>query len=241
MSAGLRRYPHREAAVLAVGAVLGAGLVWLGSTFARPEPVVLPVPAPVSVPTPAPPPVAVVVAPVAPPLAPPASPAPVAAQAPRARRPSLSKLPDGVFARLRRSHRQYSGEVAKLLGSGSHLLEEGASWKAMVNYSAALDLDRGNRDALMGLALCHYELGHAKETNQLLQRLLAADRTHPEALILRGFMAQLAGKSARAVEWYERALPRIDDDAVAEELRAVIAALRPVQPSSPTITASAEK
>lgn len=263
MSAELRSGP-REAAVLVGGVLLGAALVVLGSTVshreASPEraPVATapeaapPLPAVVVIREEVPVPAAVVVAPVAPEPAPvvvtpaEAPPAPAVAQAevdpPRravARRQTLRQLPDGVVARLRRAHRKYDGEMGRLLGAGAHLLEEGATWKAMVSYSDAFDLNRGNRDALMGLALCHYELGHPKETKQLLQRVLAADRGHPEASILRGFMAQLAGDSARAIEWYERALVRIDDDAAAGELRTVIASLRPPPEANATATASA--
>lgn len=243
MSHQLRRFPHREAAVLAAGALLGACLVWWGSTFARPQPVAV-APRPVvaevtAAPVALPAPVVVVPREVMTPT--PVAQAPVAAQPVRARRQSLSQLPDGVFARLRRSNQRYKGELARLLSSASQLLEDGAPWKAMFDYSSALRLDPRNRDALLGLALCHSELGHGKETNRLLQRLLAADRTHPEALILRGFMAQVAGQPARAVESYERALPRIDDEAVSDELRKVIAALRPEAPTGPTITARAER
>lgn len=261
MSTELRSGP-REAAVLVGGVLLGAALVMLGSTVshreasperapgaAAPEPVPPPLPAVVVIREELPVPAAVVVAPVAPEprpvVVPPAAPAaPVVAQAdpPRravARRQTLRQLPDGVVARMRRAHRKYDGEMGRLLGAGAHLLEEGATWKAMVSYSDAYDLNRGNRDALMGLALCHYELGHPKETRQLLQRVLAGDRGHPEASILRGFMAQLAGDSARAIAWYERALVRIDDAAAAGELRTVIASLRPQPEANPTATASA--
>lgn len=261
MSTEVRSGP-REAAVLVGGVLLGAALVMLGSTVshreASPEraPVVAapeappPLPAVVVIREEVPVPATVVVAPVAPeppPVVTPAEapPVPAVAQAevdpPRrtvARR-TLRQLPDGVVARLRRAHRKYDGEMGRLLGAGAHLLDKGATWKAMVSYSDAYDLNRGNRDALMGLALCHYELGHPKETRQLLQRVLAADRGHPEASILRGFMAQLAGDSARAIEWYERALVRIDDDAAAGELRTVIASLRPQPEASATATASA--
>ena len=245
MSDELRRSPYREGAVLALGALLGAGLVWSAATFASARPAAI---APRSVvaevaSTAVPLPLRAVVVPsgVAPSVVTPApvAPSPVVAR-PVRRRQSLSQLPDGVFARLRRSNHQYKGELARLLGSGSHLLEDGASWKAMFEYSGALKLDPRNRDALMGLALCHYELGHGKQTRQLLQRVLTVDHTHPEALILRGFIAQLAGQPARAIDWYERALPRIDDEAVSEELRNVIAGLRPQASTGPTITARAE-
>ena len=44
-----------------------------------------------------------------------------------------------------------------------------------------------------------------------------------------------------AIDWYERALPRLEDDVVADELRSVIALLRPQLTLAPTATARAER
>ncbi len=159
----------------------------------------------------------------------------------RARRTALSQLPEGVVVGLRRSGDGATGAVARELVAGARALERGTAYTAWAHFTRALVLDHDNRDALMGVALCHYELDQKRAADRALTRLLALDPTHPEASILRGFIAQLAGDQAAAIEWYERALPRLTDDAVADELRAVIAWLRPQLSFAPSATARVER
>ena len=253
---------NRPVVVLAIGVLSGAGLVELGSLLgsAPPAPPIVMV----LKTAPAPEPMPLFFA-----SPPPSEPAPQAvvkqavvkqavvkqavvkpavakqavaktARGVKARRTALSALPDGVVAGLRRSGGSATGAVARELVAGARALERGTAYTAWAHFTRALTLDRDNRDALMGVALCHYELEQKGAADRALTRLLTLDPTHPEASILRGFIAQLAGDQGSAIEWYERALPRLEDDAVAEELRAVIAWLRPQLSYAPSATARFE-
>lgn len=249
MSARVRG-TERPGVVLAIGVFVGAALVELGSFAATVppappivmvlkaapvaegppkavEPVLAPVAAPVPVPAAAP--VKVVLK------------APKASRSVRARRTPLAPLPEGVVAGLRRSGESSTGAVARELVAGARALERGTAYTAWSHFTRALQLEHDNRDALMGVALCHYELNQKGAADRALTRLLALDPTHPEASILRGFIAQLAGEENAAIEWYERAIPRLQDDAVADELRSVIAMLRPQVTLAPSATARAER
>ena len=233
----------RSAVVLTVGMVVGGGLVELGAWSAAappPAPLVMvlkasppPAPAPVVTATPTVVPPAPVAAKVAP-----REPAPMTL---RARRKVLSQLPDGVVARLRRPEASPNRVVARELIAGAHALERGTAYTAWAHFTRALQLDHDHHDALMGVALCHYELNQGGAADRALTRLLSLDPTHPEASILRGFTAQLAGDANAATDWYERALPRLEDDAAAAELRSVIVMLRTQLPPTPTATARAER
>lgn len=230
---------QRPAVVLAISVLVGAGLVELGSSFAASVPPAPPIvvvlrPAPLPEPLPAPMPAVAVVAVPAAVKAP-----PKASRSVRVRRSASSPLPEGVVAGLERNIAKATGAVARELVAGARALERGTAYTAWSHFTRALAFDRDNRDALLGVALCHYELNQKGAADRALARLLSLDPTHPEASILRGFIAQLAGDVSAAIEWYERALPRLGDDAVAEELRAVIGALRPQLSLAPSATARA--
>lgn len=205
-----------------------------GLTAAPPQPVGLPA-LPFAL---APPEVKVAQGPA---LAPATLPAPLSAGSVlKARKRSLSQLPDGVVARLRRTNHQHRGDIARLLAAGARALERGASWTALKNYLGALELAPRDEDALVGVALCRYELGQWQIARRVLNRVLARDPSHPEAFILRGFIAQLAGEPTTAIDWYERALIRVGDAALEEELRSVVASLRQESPAIRGATARAE-
>ena len=230
----------RSGVVLTLGMIVGAGLVELGAFLATapPAPPIVMVlrPAPAVEPTAAPqvkPPEPVVTAPIAM-----VKPAPKSL---RARRAALAPLPEGMVARLRRPSEGSNLAVSRALIAGANALERGTAYTAWAHFTRALQLDHDNRDALMGVVLCHYELNQKGAADRALTRLLALDPTHPEGSILRGFMAQLKGDASAAIDWYERALPRLEDDAVADELRSVIALLRPQLTLAPTATARAER
>ncbi len=236
----------RSAVVLIAGMLVGAGLVELGAWSAA-----APLPAPlVMVLTASPPAAPAPVVTAVPPGVPAAPAAPVAAKvgprepAPktlRARKKVLSELPDGVVARLRRPEVSPNAVVSRELIAGANALERGTAYTAWAHFTRALQLDHDNHDALMGVALCHYELNQKAAVDRALNRLLSLDPSHPEASILRGFMAQLDGDASAATDWYERALPRLENDATADELRSVIAMLRTQVTRTPAATARAER
>lgn len=136
------------------------------------------------------------------------------------------RLSPEVVARLRTPKGAHSEQVRRLLERAGRLLERGARWDAMALYARVLQAHPGDADALMGVALCRFELGDRKTARRLLDRLLARAPSHGPAAILRGFLEQLARRPAAAVSWYRQALEHLDDDAaLAEELRQVVAAL----------------
>ena len=229
----------RPLVVMSVGMVFGASLVGLGSLLAV-APIAPPIVMVLKAEPVAPPPMPQLFPPQWPvfpmisgPPAIPAAAPPKVSPSPRARRPELARLPDGMVARLRRAPANSNLAVSKEL--------IGAAYTAWSHFTRALQLEGDNHQALMGVALCHYELNQKRAADRALARLLVLDPTHPEASILRGFMAQLSGDSSAAIEWYERALPRSQDDEVAAELRSVIASLRSEPLTTPTATARAER
>lgn len=136
------------------------------------------------------------------------------------------RLSPEVVARLRAPTGEHSEEVRRLLERAGRLLERGARWEAMAVYARLLKAHPGDADALMGVALCRFELGERAKARRLLDRLLARTPSHGPAAILRGFLEQLAGRRASAVAWYQRALTHLDEDpALSDELRQVVASL----------------
>lgn len=230
--------------LLAAGVVLGSGLVHL-----QREPV-LPAPREErrverSVIEPVCPQAVAVVAPPAPVFVVPEKPAP--APKPTTARSTLkttgtrlTRVPSIALARLRRGNPGLSKAVAYELARGTRALEHGTAYTAYSHFLQASKFDPKNADALMGIALCHFELDQRGATKRALSKVFAIDANHPEASILQGFIAQLARDSGTAVESYQRALGRIDDDEVALELRSVIAQLGASSSDGPTATASAQ-
>ena len=149
----------------------------------------------------------------------------------------LNRVPSSVLARLRRGNPGLSKALAYELARGTRALERGTAYTAYSHFLQALKYDAKSSDALMGIALCHYELEQKGATRRALAKVFALDATHPEASILSGFIAQLAHDSGAAVEWYQRALGRIEDAEVAGELRSVISQLQAPSSESPTATA----
>jgi tetratricopeptide (TPR) repeat protein len=150
----------------------------------------------------------------------------------------INRLPSSALARLRRGQPGISKALAHELAKGTRALDRGLAYTAYSHFLQALRYDAKSTDALMGVALCHYELDQRGATKRALAKVFALDANHPEASILSGFVAQLAGKSDAAVEWYQRALVRIDDDEVAAELRSVVAQLQTSSSDAPTATAA---
>ena len=144
----------------------------------------------------------------------------------RAAGQSGRRLSPEVVARLRTPKGAHSEQVRRALEQAGRLLERGVKWDALALYARVLQAHPGDADALMGVALCRFELGDRKTARRLLDQLLARTPSHGPAAILRGFLEQLARRPAAAVSWYRQALEHLDDDpALAEELRQVVAAL----------------
>jgi hypothetical protein len=138
-----------------------------------------------------------------------------------------SDLPEGLVAHLNRSPRpQRRADVSRLLAHGALSLGDGNARQALGFYATALKLDATNADARFGIALCRWEMGERRTALAVLTQVLAIDPNHPEAAILRGFVAQLAGQTGQAIDWYERAISRLDDQTVVDELHAVVSSLR---------------
>lgn len=151
----------------------------------------------------------------------------------------LNRVPSSALARLRRGTPGLSKALAYELARGTRALERGTAYTAYSHFLQALKFDPKSTDALMGIALCHYELEQRGATKRALAKVFALDATHPEASILSGFIAQVARDSGAAVDWYQRALGRVEDDEVAGELRSVISQLQPVSSDDTTATATA--
>ena len=64
----------------------------------------------------------------------------------------------------------------------------GATQLAAVEYLAVLRLDPANAEANTALALLAFEVGQAGQAKSMLDRVLAADPTYPEALYVRGLV-----------------------------------------------------
>lgn len=228
--------------LLAAGVVIGSGLMHLQRPAPMPAPVevvreqrversvIEPVCPQVAVAAPAPAPTFVIPEPVAP--------KPAAARLtlkPAGNR--LNRVPSSALASLRRPHPGVSKAVAYELALGTRALERGTAYTAYSHFLQASKFDPKNADALMGIALCHFELDQRGATKRALAKVFAIDANHPEASILTGFIAQVAHDSNSAAEWYQRALVRADSE-VAGELQSVIAQLE--TSSSPTATAFAK-
>ncbi len=229
--------------LLAAGVVIGSGLMHLQGSAAVPAPrevvreerrVERPVIEPVcpqvvvAAPTPAPSPV----------------PAPVVTQKPASARLTLkpagnrlNRVPSSALASLRRPHPGVSKALAYELAMGTRALERGTAYTAYSHFLQASKFDPKNADALMGIALCHFELDQRGATKRALAKVFAIDANHPEASILSGFIAQVAHDSSVAADWYQRALIRADAE-VASELQSVLAQLE--TSSNPTATALAK-
>jgi cytochrome c-type biogenesis protein CcmH/NrfG len=151
----------------------------------------------------------------------------------------LKHVPSSALAKLRRGDAGLSKGLARELTAGTRALERGKAYTAYSHFLRASQLAPRSADALMGIALCHYELDQRGATRRALAKVFALEASHPEASILSGFIAQLAGKPAAAVEWYRRALGGVEETEVADELRSVIAQLEPAD-STPTATALAK-
>jgi cytochrome c-type biogenesis protein CcmH/NrfG len=150
----------------------------------------------------------------------------------------LNRVPSIALARLRRGNPGISKALAYELARGTRALERGTAYTAYSHFLQASKFDPKNADALMGIALCHFELDQRGATKRALGKVFAIDANHPEASILTGFIAQLAHDSSAAADWYRRALGGLDDAEVAEELRSVLTQLDP-QDSSTSRTATA--
>lgn len=120
----------------------------------------------------------------------------------------------------------HSQSTRRLLERAGRLLERGARWDAMALYARVLKAHPAEDDALMGVALCRFELGDRAKARRLVDQLLARRPSHAPAAILRGFLEQLAGRAAAAVAWYQRALAQLDGDpALSGELQQVVMSL----------------
>jgi Tfp pilus assembly protein PilF len=76
----------------------------------------------------------------------------------------------------------------------------GASQLAAVEYLAVLRLDPMNAEANTNLALLAFEVGQAAEGKTMVDRVLAADPSYPEALYVRGLINLIGLRQPAAAE-----------------------------------------
>jgi tetratricopeptide (TPR) repeat protein len=129
----------------------------------------------------------------------------------------LTRIGDAVDS-YRRLVDLYPGHWDGQLGLAGALLAAGETEQAAGRLKALYRDRPDDPGVLLGLALCHGEAGRQTEACELLDRLLAADRTNRAALIERGRLALDMDDPVRAEGWLQRAVDLAPSDRQANQL-----------------------
>ncbi len=97
-------------------------------------------------------------------------------------------------------------EPEPLIGAGNVLLKMGKLDEATQAYRAALERDRGNREAVLGLGKAALARNEPRRAQRLLAGLFIGDPDDTRLLLLLGVADDLEGRHRAAQDWYRRGL-----------------------------------
>jgi predicted Zn finger-like uncharacterized protein len=133
--------------------------------------------------------------------------------APSTTTPTAPTTP-GAKVATRGSEASQKRSVKALLGEARRLRDQGKSEAALDVYGRALQADPENGDALAGRGLCYLDLSRYVPAEESFKAALAANDSHPAALMGLAETYRYEGRRADAVTYYRRYLaahPRGED------------------------------
>lgn len=221
--ATVRRSGRVAIVIAAAGlAVIGAAFLSPGTSVAKSNAMVAPV---VEEPAPAQPvQIAAVVAPVAP---------PELAQ-PEAKPAAQTGLPPVVTQVTKRA--PVPAKLRGLLQKGTKLVEQGQYAAALPYFQAAVKVAPRNADAWYGVAISRAERNDFRLARKAAQKSVAAQPKHGNALVLLGFLEQLALDVPNAKAHYEQYLATNPGGEWAAELSAVLKTIDAPLPTARNLT-----